>query len=857
MIEISGRRLIIDGVPRVVMCGEIHYFRVPREEWADRIASLKAAGCAGVASYIPWVVHELPDGSIDVTGETLPERDVAGFIDLCRDAGLWFVARPGPFIMAELKNEGLPFRVYTEHPEIVPTGWDGRPGTTATVDYLAPAFLAEAERWFDAVLPAIAERLQPRGGNVIAVQLDNEIGMLAWVTNTPDLTEHLLADLLAWVRDQHGDRFAARYPIDLSDPGAWARAVRTPDEAWAGALRLDLGRFMRSRFARYVQALRGFAEGAGIRDVPFIINIHGTAGGDGGPFPIGISQLVETYAGVPGMLSGSDHYLGDVTLDTATDLYVMNAFMAAVHDQDQPLTSVEFEAGNGDYGGGLEKVYEPSTIDLKTRICVAQGNRLINYYLFAGGINRHLDAPVGDGNDRISILGEEHGMAAPVGPRGEHSLTYAPTSAVVAAVNAQEPWLARMHEEHDDVALGFVLDSYMTEYHHPSSAIMSQIVEDLASHRGAGQRKALARSLLLAGYRFGAVDLQVDRRAGSLPQVNRRTGPPPPHVDRRTGSLPPHVDRGTGSLPQVVALATGRHLAEPVQRRLVAHLDDGGGLLLLGKLPELDLEGRPCRVLADALGVTAGEVVREGHHYYPSVASRSWLPAIPEKRAGWIQPLAAEAAETLLVEVATGRPCGLEVRRGAGRAVLLTAELASDPGLFASAVRRLGAAPGLDVRAANPGLLATTTATPDGERLVHLVNVIGYDTAVHLALDGQDLHDGAALVVPGHSGHMLPLDLFLPTTPAVRVLWASAEIASVKSDEVTFRPGLGGPGGGSGGPSGGSGSGSGSGSGTVVVLETDGEITASQSHEIVRVGRRWTISAPADRGPIHLTISAV
>jgi beta-galactosidase len=811
MIEIRNRQLLIDGVPRVVMCGEIHYFRVPREQWGDRIASLKAAGCTAVAAYIPWLIHELPDGSIDVTGETLPERDVAGFIDLCRDAGLWFVARPGPFIMAELKNEGLPYSVYTDHPEIIPTGWDQRPTTTATVDYLAPGFLTECKRWYDAVLPAIAERLQPRGGNVIAVQLDNEIGMLAWVTNTPELTTHLLADLLLWVREQHGDATASRYPVDLDDPDAWAKAVRSPQEAWAPALRLDLGNFMRHRFKRYVEALRGFAESAGIRDVPFIINIHGTAGGDGAPFPIGISQLVDTYAGVPGMLSGSDHYLGDITLDTATDLYVMNAFMAAVHDVDQPLTSVEFEAGTGDYGGGHEKLYEPSTIDLKTRICVAQGNRLINYYLFAGGINRHLDSPAGDGNDRISILGEEHGMAAPVGPNGQHGLTYGPTAAAVAAINTQEPWLARMSEEHDDLALGFVLDSYMTEYSYPDSAAMAAIVTDLETHRGAGQRKALARSFLLGGYRFGAVDLQVDRHNGD-------------------------VDHG----PKVIALATGRHLARAVQQRLVEHLDGAGGLLLLGKLPELDLEGQPCRVLADALAVTAGAVVTEGVDFYPTVASRPWLEAIPDKRAGWLQPLDAEGAQPLLVDVSTGLPCGLEIRRGAGRAVLLTAELASHPGLFTSIARRLGAEPGLVVQADNPGLLATTTATPDGERLVHVINVIGYDTSVRLTLNGQDLHDGKALIVPGHSGHMLPLGLRLPTSAAVTVAWASAEITSVTSDEVAFGVGLGGI---DGGP------------GTVVVLESDATITAGTGHQVQRAGQRWTVSAPPGSGPVRIGIA--
>ena len=96
--------------------------------------------------------------------------------------------------------------------------------------------------------------------------------------------------------------------------------------------------------------------------------------------------------------------------------------------------------------------YDPSTADLKTRLCLAQGNRLINYYLFAGGINPPLDEPVGDGNDRISFTGERHGTAAPVGPGGAARAT--PTRRprrAVHAVKANEPWLARMDEDHDDV----------------------------------------------------------------------------------------------------------------------------------------------------------------------------------------------------------------------------------------------------------------------------------------------------------------------------------------------------------------------------------------------------------------------
>ena len=79
-----------------------------------------------MASYIPWLFHELADGTFDLTGRTRPERDLGAFIDLCAERGLTFFARPGPFVMAELKNEGLPYRLYADHPEIIPVGWDGR-----------------------------------------------------------------------------------------------------------------------------------------------------------------------------------------------------------------------------------------------------------------------------------------------------------------------------------------------------------------------------------------------------------------------------------------------------------------------------------------------------------------------------------------------------------------------------------------------------------------------------------------------------------------------------------------------------------------------------------------------------------
>ncbi|RYC14760.1 beta-galactosidase [Nocardioides zhouii] len=750
MIALEHKQLVIDGEPRLVMAGEVHYFRVAREEWDQRLDLVVEAGCTAVASYIPWIWHELPDGTIDVTGATRPERDVAAFIDACAERGLWFIARPGPFVMAELKNEGIPYRVYDEHPEVVPIGWDWKPAPSRTVDYLAPAFIDETARWFDAIMPVLAPRLQPRGGNIIGVQLDNEVGMLAWVTNSPDLTDGLIDDLGHWVDDEHPAR--DRYPEAPGSPG-WADQVRSPSEEVAGRLRVDLAEYMRDRFAAYVTTLRDLCEARDVREVPFLVNIHGTESGSGGPFPIGISQLVRTYAGVPGMVSGSDHYLGAATSDTLTDLYVMNAFMDAVHDADQPLTSLEFEAGTGDYSGGIESQHDPSTVDLKTRLCVAQGNRLINYYLLAGGINPPLEEVVGDGNDRLSFTGERHGTAAPIGPEGQRGFTFDATARTARAMTAQQDWLSRMDEEHDGVQLGLVLDAYATEYHHPESALMSEVVDDLTGHRGAGQRRFVARSLLLGGFRFGAVRLE--------------------ERDPEPGG--------------VLALASGRHLSATVQQRVLDHVHAGGGLLYLGPLPERDLANKPCTVLADGLGLAAGDFVHDSSDFFPSVVRHGWAAPGPEVRVGWRQRLdAPEGAEIVLTDV-DGAVCGVSVAAGAGQAVVLAAGLPSDPVLVERALAHLGQRAGVRVDAPWPGVLATTTASADGQRALHLINHSGVDMRVNVAVDGADLPSDGALSLPARSGHVLPLGI---DVAGHRILWASAEITGHSATHVDLAPGL-------------------------------------------------------------------
>ena len=47
----------------LVLAGEVHYFRLDRADWADRLDDALDLGLTAVATYVPWLVHETADGA--------------------------------------------------------------------------------------------------------------------------------------------------------------------------------------------------------------------------------------------------------------------------------------------------------------------------------------------------------------------------------------------------------------------------------------------------------------------------------------------------------------------------------------------------------------------------------------------------------------------------------------------------------------------------------------------------------------------------------------------------------------------------------------------------------------------------
>jgi beta-galactosidase len=753
MIEIKNKQIIIDGKPQIIMCGEIHYYRLKPEDWQDRINKLKEAGCNAVASYVPWLCHEPIEGQFDFEGKTRPELDLAGFIDLCKENDLLFFVRPGPFIMAEMKNEGLPYWVYEKHPEIVPISWDGNKVPTKTIDYLSPGFLAAARNWYQAVMGVIAPRLYTRGGNIIAVQLDNEIGMLSWVSNSPDLTDHVLADFTAWLKEKYTiEEIRKRYPFDLEDSEALKVGIRSPKEEYAPELMRDLGYYMRFRFARYVAILRSNAEEFGVKDVPFVVNIHGTSGGRGFTYPIGISQLYESYTQSPGYLSGSDIYFGDLSMETFQDLYLINAFMDAVHNPDQPLTSVEFNCGDGNFGETYGGRLDPSAADFKARMCIAQGARMINYYLFAGGYNYRFDQKRNDGNDRIAFTGERHGFAAPVNPEGELNYTYPRMARVNKTIMAVADKLAKMDEEHDAVSFAFIPDYFMTEYRYPKSERMTEIIRNLEANRAHGSWEIMARAMLLAGYRFGSIDIQ-----------NKPIDP------KKT---------------PVLTLASARYMHDDIQQKLVDYLNAGGKILLYGEVPTYNMEAKPCTILADALGVKPIGIRRDSGEFYLSICAESWAAPRPEVRSYFAQVFEPGKNDVILRVYGTDEVCGFDALVGQGRAIVIASAYRCDISLFKTALELLGAKATLSHDCPYHGIFMTSTATKDGERFLHILNLDGFEKEMGIYENGISLFAGRKLLLQSKDGVMLPLNV---TFNDVKIVYSTAEVAKVEENQFIFR----------------------------------------------------------------------
>ena len=156
--SIGERDFLLDGKPFQIRCGEIHFARVPREYWRDRLHSLKAMGLNTVCAYLFWNYHEFEQGKYDWSGQA----DAAEFCRLAQEEGLWVILRPGPYACAEWDGGGLPWWLLRHDGIRLRTG--------------DPEFLKSATAWYREVGRRLAPLQITHGGPIIMAQVENEYG---------------------------------------------------------------------------------------------------------------------------------------------------------------------------------------------------------------------------------------------------------------------------------------------------------------------------------------------------------------------------------------------------------------------------------------------------------------------------------------------------------------------------------------------------------------------------------------------------------------------------------------------------------------------------------------------------------
>ncbi len=176
MLTISGNRFLLNGQPFRILSGAMHYFRIPPENWADRLYKLRAMGLNTVETYVAWNLHEPRPGEFHFEGGL----DLARYLRLAAEQGLQAIVRPGPYICSEWDFGGLPAWLLAD------------PHMRVRCAY--PGFLAAVDRFFGALLPQIVPLQASRGGPLQAVQVENEYGSFG---NDQAYLRHLEASLRA------------------------------------------------------------------------------------------------------------------------------------------------------------------------------------------------------------------------------------------------------------------------------------------------------------------------------------------------------------------------------------------------------------------------------------------------------------------------------------------------------------------------------------------------------------------------------------------------------------------------------------------------------------------------------------
>ncbi len=219
-IRIDGKGFVINGKRVFVVSGSLHYPRVPRAMWADRMEKMKRAGYNCLSTYIFWNYQEPREGQFNFHGR----HNIVAFVKLAQKMGLYVILRVGPWDCAEWDSGDYPVWL-----RFIP-GLSVRHGD-------AP-YIAALRQYYHKLLPKLAPLQVTHGGPVIMMQLENEDPQ-GWGAVLPNnYYKYLYHECikfgvnvpLFFSGQHHGPDPAGTRPFNH----AWAKAPWFTTEMWSG-----------------------------------------------------------------------------------------------------------------------------------------------------------------------------------------------------------------------------------------------------------------------------------------------------------------------------------------------------------------------------------------------------------------------------------------------------------------------------------------------------------------------------------------------------------------------------------------------------------------------------------------------
>lgn len=729
---VSKQAFRINGKDTFLYSGEVHYFRIPTRYWEKHLRALVDGGCNAVSTYVPWSWHEYAEGKFDISGRTHPERNLLAFLKLAAKHGLFVTLKPGPYVMAETTDQGIPGWLTRNYPQTRALGEHGQPWGDPFVSYMSTVFRDKAARWLTYFAKnVVVPNQRKRKGAVILLQLCNEIGIFSWLGMQADYSPSSLAAW--WLFLKH------RFP-ELEDLArVLDREVRSYESVMPPRSMCSSRRdyvlyalfhdYLRWAYADYVAFLAKTLRDAGVA-VPFFANIGGWVFGRAHEFCMNATFHRETARKVPDVLYGLDHIPEFVSPLNAHDGIVANQLAMELQRRRGPIYSAELQCGSREHG---VETYPPE-LALFYRECIAHGLTGMNFYMFAQGRN-----PKGRGTD-----GPMFYWYNAVDYKGNRQ----PTFEIVRDLGE---WLrfngAQVVSSEQQASMGVVFYPHLHETELLFSSLHKRTRLDAAQ----------------IGFSADPLDFRMRAYFDGVIRILTKKSVPFDLVDITLRDA-----KSLDAYPRLV-LVTNEIMDAESQQKLVDYVRRGGKLVVFPMLPQYDRHFTPCRIMEQAFRIRTTGQATSNRVYTESLSD---IPVVQPPRI-----LDASGCKVLARDV-DGHVVGIEKRIGKGRVrafgFFLYYSIEEHPTLWAEMMNlaEIGRGAGTD-----NDVLQVALRKAGREGLLFVGNFHRMLRASRVWVE--DPRSGVPLdighvTLPALTGLLMPIQVAI--TPRVRIVYAHAEL---------------------------------------------------------------------------------